>query len=101
MDLKKQFSFLRHFNEIKGVGKAVKAGEFDTEWLEDPKMQKCKEKYDQFFAWCDANGIKHPKIKYPVLFGKGDNRFPGCMALEDIGREEPLISVPSHLVISQ
>ena len=46
MDLKKQFSFLKHFNEIKGVGKAVKAGEFDTEWLDDPKMRERKEKYD-------------------------------------------------------
>ena len=63
-------------------------------------MAKTKEMYDRFFKWCDDNGVWHPKIKYPVLFGSGDNRYPGCMALEDIGKDEAFIKVPSRLIIS-
>lgn len=73
MDIKTQFSFLRLFNTIKGVTKPVKAGEFDADPLKDPKVLKKKKEFERFFAWCDANGIKHPKIKYPVMFGTGDN----------------------------
>ena len=100
MDIKTHFSFLKLFNTIKGVCKPAKPGEFDENWLKDPKVKKLKQKYDNFFAWCDANGIEHPKIKYPVMFGSGDNRYPGCMATEDIGPNEIFIKVPSRLVIS-
>ena len=100
MDIKTHFSFLRLFNTIKGVAKPAKPNEFDTEWLNDPKVKKTKEKFDKFFAWCDKNGIEHPKIKYPVMFGKGDNQYPGCMAMEDIGKDEAFIKVPSRLIVS-
>ena len=42
MDIKTHFSFLRLFNTIKGVAKPAKPGEFDTEWLNDPKVKKTK-----------------------------------------------------------
>ena len=100
MDIKTHFSFLKLFNTIKGVGKPAKPGEFNEDWLKDPKVKETKARFDRFFAWCDANGITHPKIKYPVLFGHGDNMYPGCMALEDIGKNEPFIKVPSRLVVS-
>lgn len=100
MDIKTQFSFLRLFNTIKGVTKPVKAGEFDADPLKDPKVLKKKQEFERFFAWCEANGIKHPKIKYPVMFGTGDNKYPGCMAMEDIGKDEAFITVPSNLIIS-
>lgn len=100
MEIKTHFSFLKLFNTIKGVAKPAKEGEFDEHWLSDPKVIKTKQRFDKFFAWCDANGIEHPKIKYPVMFGSGDNRFPGCMATEDIGRNEAFIKVPSRLIIS-
>jgi hypothetical protein len=40
-------------------------------------------------------GIWAPKVKYPVLFGQGDNAFPGMMATEDIGPDEKFIKVPA------
>jgi hypothetical protein len=39
-------------------------------------------------------------VKYPVLFGKGDNQYQGLMATEDIGRNEVMIKVPSALIIN-
>ena len=100
MDIKTHFSFLKLFNTIKGVAKPAKPGEFDEDWLEDPKVKQTKERFDRFFKWCDDNGIEHPKVKYPVMFGSGDNRFPGCMATEDIAPNEVFIRVPSRLIVS-
>ena len=101
MDIKTQFSFLKLFNTIKGVLKPAKEGEYDADPLNHPTyMSAKKKKFDKFLAWCDAQGIKRPKIKYPVLFGTGDNKYPGCMAMEAIGKDEPFITVPSHLIIS-
>ena len=100
MDIKTHFSFLKLFNTIKGVGRPAKEGESDEHWLNDPKVKKEKQRYDTFMKWCDDNGITRPKIKYPVLFGSGSNRYPGCMATEDIAKEETFIKVPSRLVIS-
>ena len=94
------FSFLKLFNSIKGVTKPAQEGYFDENWLKDKKFKRLASKFDRFFAWCKANGIKHPKVKYPVLFGSGEHQYLGCMAIKDIGRNEALIKVPSHLIIS-
>ena len=100
MDIKTQFSFLKLFNTIKGVGRTAKEGEADVNYLEKRASKKEREKFEKFFKWCDSEGIIHPKIKYPVMFGSGDNQYPGCMAIEDIGKNEPFIKVPSRLIIS-
>ena len=100
MEIKTHFSFLKLFNTIKGITKPCKPGEYDANWLNDPKVKKTKERFDIFLAWCDAEGIQRPKIQYPVLFGSGDNRFPGCMATENIGKDEVFIKVPSRIIIS-
>ena len=34
------------------------------------------------------------------MFGKGDSAYPGMLALQDIGPNEPIVKVPSHLIIS-
>jgi len=34
------------------------------------------------------------------MFGTGDSAYPGMMALEDIGPNEPIVKVPSRLIIS-
>ena len=100
MEIKTHFSFLKLFNTIKGVTKPVKEGEYDADPLSHPSVVKTKKKFDAFLAWCDQNGITHPKIKYPVMFGTGDNKYPGCMAMDDIGKEEAFIKVPSRLIVS-
>lgn len=34
------------------------------------------------------------------MFGKGDNGYLGVMATEDIGKNETIVRVPSHLIIN-
>ena len=34
------------------------------------------------------------------MFGEGDSQYPGMLAVEDIGPDEPIITVPSRLLIS-
>jgi len=34
------------------------------------------------------------------MFGEGDSAYPGMLALEDIGPNEPIVKVPSKLIIS-
>ena len=40
------------------------------------------------------------KVKYPVMFGNGDNAYPGMMAMEDIGPGEIVVRIPSKMIIS-
>jgi len=44
--------------------------------------------------------VKHPKVKYPAMFGKGDNRYPGVLATEDIGKHEVIFEVPGREIIN-
>ena len=34
------------------------------------------------------------------MFGKGDSAYPGMMATEEIGPNEPIIKVPGRLAIT-
>lgn len=83
MERQVQFSFLKLFNTIKGVYKPAK--EFEDDYLEQRADKITKTKYNEFFKWCDEVGITHPKVKYPVLFGKGKSKYPGMLATDDIG----------------
>ena len=99
-EVKVKFSFLKLFNTIKGVSKPVPDDAHDSTWLEAKADQATKDKFDLFAKWCDENGVWHPKVKYPVMFGKGDNQYPGLLAVEPIGKNETFIRVPSKLLIS-
>ena len=96
MEMKTHFSFLKLYNVIKGVGKPAKEGEYDEEWINTKAPKAYRENIQNMINWCDSAGIWHPKVKYPVMFGKGDSAFPGMMATEDIGPNEKFISVPSE-----
>jgi len=100
MDLKIHFSFLKLFNHLKGVSKPMPADQYDLEYLKKKADKKTKEKFKKFFAWCKEAGITHPKVQYPVMFGKGDNTYAGMIALNDIGTDEAFIKVPSKVIIS-
>ena len=100
MDVKIDFSFLKFFNILKGVHKAQAEDDIDPDWFEKRADKKTKEKYQKFNKWKVAAGITHPKVKYPVMFGKGDNMYPGMMATEDIPPGEVMIKVPSNVIIS-
>ena len=45
-------------------------------------------------------GIEHPKVKYPVAFGQGDNKFFGIMATQDIPKGEIIIKVPAREIMN-
>ncbi len=98
MDREIKFSFLRLFNTIKAIHKPAKDAEAD--YLESRANDVTKKKFKRFFDWCHQNGIEHPKVKYPVMFGTGDAKYPGMMATEDIGQNEVMIKVPSKMVFS-
>ena len=98
MDREIKFSFLRLFNTLKGIHKPE--AECEPDYLEKRADPVTKKKFDRFFKWCDNNGVKHPKVKYPVMFGKGDAKYPGMMATEDIAQNEVMIKVPSKMVFS-
>lgn len=34
------------------------------------------------------------------MFGSGDSKYPGMLALDDIGQNETIVKVPSRLIIS-
>lgn len=99
MDREIKFSFLRLFNTIKGIHKPVKTAP-EEDYLEKRADAATKAKFKRFFDWCHSNGIQHPKVKYPVMFGEGDAKYPGMLATEDIGKDEVMIKVPSNMVFS-
>jgi hypothetical protein len=98
MDKEIKFSFLKLFNTLKGIYRPVK--EYNDQYLENEADEKTKLKYERFFKWCDENGIEHPKVKYPVMFGSGKNSYPGMMATETIGANETIIKVPAKMVLT-
>lgn len=100
MSMKIEFSFLKLYNSIKGVGKPALPDQSDPNWLTTKANKKQQDRFKKFFAWCKKEGIWSPKVKYPVMFGSGDSQYPGMMATEDIGPNEPFIKVPGRLAIS-
>lgn len=98
-EFKKNFSFLRLFNTIKGISKPVPKDRCNEDWLKTAD-KATREKFAKFEAFCKREGIWHPKVKYPVMFGQGKNGYLGAMATEDIGKNETIVRVPSHLVIN-
>jgi hypothetical protein len=85
MDVEVKFSFLKFFNYTKNVGRALLPDQYDQNWLRTGADKQTQAKFKQFYDWCNKEGIWHPKVKYPVMFGSGDSKYPGMLALEDIG----------------
>ena len=100
MDVEVKFSFLKFFNHIKSVGKALQPDQYDQNWIRKGADKGTQAKFKQFYEWCDHEGIWHPKVKYPVMFGAGNSRYPGMLAVQDIGPDEPIVKVPSRLIIN-
>ena len=87
-------------NAVKGIGKVHEPSEVQPDWLEKGAPKKAKAEWNEYLRYYRKNGVKHPKIKYPVMFGKGDNQYPGCMATEAIPKGEVMIRVPSKHIIN-
>ena len=95
-----KFSFLLMNNLTKGIHRAYKEDEVDAEWLEKRASAKEKKEWTEYLNYYKKVGVTFPKVKYPVMFGKGDNSFLGTLAMEDIGQETTVVSVPSSEIIN-
>ena len=94
------FSFLKLNNLAKGIFKPHAPDDCDKEWLEKKADKKQKQAWLEYNRELKKAGVSAPKVKYPVKFGKGDNQYFGLMAIEDIGKNEVMIKVPSSLIIN-
>ena len=94
------FSFLKLFNSVKGVHKPYKDAEVDETWLENGAPDRQRTEWQGYLNHYEKIGVKHPKVKYPVMFGQGDNRYPGMLATEDIKPGEIIIEVPGREIIN-
>jgi len=94
------FSFLRLNNLAKGLFKPHAADDADRDWVEKRAPPKEKAAWQAYTKHMKDVGVVAPKLKYPVMFGKGDNQYPGLMAVEDVGKFEVMIKVPSSQLIN-
>lgn len=99
-EIKVNFSFLKMFNTIKGIYKPHKEDDYDENWLEERANPKEKQLWNDYINHYDKIGVKHPKVKYPVMFGKGDYQYPGTLATGDIKKGEIIIEVPGSEIIN-
>jgi hypothetical protein len=74
--------------------------EYDTTWLQKKSTPEYRQRFKAFQDWCKKEGIKHPKVQYPTMFGAGESKYPGMIALEDIAPGEAIVKVPSKLIIN-
>lgn len=88
------------FNHIKGVQRPHKPEEVDENWLTEGATKLQRQNWQAYLNHYQKAGVEHPKAKYPVLFGKGDNRYPGMLATDDIKPGEIIVKVPSKLIIN-
>jgi len=72
------------FNHIKGIHQKCKDDEVDENYLKERASKEEREKWNSYEKYFNKQGVLHPKVKYPVLFGKGKNKYPGMIATEDI-----------------
>jgi hypothetical protein len=95
-----KMSFLKMMNNVKGINKPVEPTEVDPEWLEKRAPVVSRKKWQEYLSHYESVGVTHPKVKYPVMFGQGDNKYPGMLALEDIQPNEVICKVPGREIIT-
>ena len=83
-DTKINISFLKINNAAKGICKPHDAADVDPNWLEERASKKDRADWNEYIKHYESVGVTHPKVKYPVMFGRGKNQFPGIMAIDDI-----------------
>jgi hypothetical protein len=93
-------SFLKLMNSVKGIHKPMKPEDVHENWLENEAPTKDRKNWQEYLSHYKNVGVKHPKVKYPVMFGQGDNRYPGMLVTEDIGKEEVIVKVPGREIIT-
>ena len=93
-------SFLKLNNHVKGINKPFPKSEVHSNWLQKEAKPVEKKNWNEYLKHYEEVGITHPKVKYPVLFGKGNNRYPGMLAVEDIQKDDIICKVPGREIIS-
>ena len=72
------------------------AQEVHENWIENEAPAKVRSNWQEYDSHYKGAGITHPKVKYPVMFGQGDNRYPGMLVTDDIGKDEVVVKVPAE-----
>jgi len=70
------FDFHNYFNTKKKIFSPVTCD------------QPTDNEISNFMEWVDKNGAIHPKVKYPALFENKGIKYPGMLAIDDIGEDE-------------
>ena len=65
--------------------------------LVDPWMEEHGRKCQVFNAWCQANGVKQPKVDYPAYFEGG---LVGVKAIAPIAHREAFLGIPYKMLIT-
>ena len=65
--------------------------------LVDPWMEEHGRKCQVFNDWCEANGVKRPKIEYPAYFEGG---LVGMRATEPIAHREAFLGIPYKMLMT-
>lgn len=100
MDTKVKISFLKLFNAKKGIGQPQPSDDVEQDWLAKRAPKHIRENWQGYLDHYEKVGVTHQKVQYPVLFGQGDNQYPGMLAVEDIAKNETIIKVPSREIIN-
>ena len=95
-----KLSFLKLMNSVKGIHKPMPPQDVHENWLENEAPTQIRKNWQEYDDHYKSVGVKHPKVKYPVMFGQGDNRYPGMLVTEDIGKEEVIVKVPGREIIT-
>ena len=72
-DTKINISFLKINNAAKGICKPHDAADVDPNWLEERASKKDRADWNKYIKHYESVGVTHPKVKYPVMFGRGKN----------------------------
>jgi len=71
-----------------------------VDWLEKNALPKEKKNWTEYLEHYKKTGVTHPNVKYPVMFGRGDNQYPGMVATRDIFKGDIICKVPSRQIIN-
>jgi hypothetical protein len=64
-----KMSFLKLMNSVKGIYKPMKPEDVHENWLENEAPTQERKNWQEYISHYESVGVRHPKVKYPVLFG--------------------------------
>jgi len=64
-----KLSFLKLMNSVKGIHKPMPPQDVHENWLENEAPTQIRKNWQEYDDHYKSVGVKHPKVKYPVMFG--------------------------------